>query len=110
MSLLCYSATLALPLRYLLGIFRVFFYLPLRTLPLLAATTSAKPTILNSLYTPFSFGRLPMRHAFSQPLKEISLELTLIVVLIDVYCRYKFLPAVMFLSDVLVCLDYNKTK
>ena len=51
-----------------------------------------------------------MRHAFSQPLKEISLELTLIVVLIDVYCRYKFLPAVMFLSDVLVCLDYNKTK
>ena len=28
-----------------------------------------------------SFYGLPMRHAFSQPLKEISLELTLIVVI-----------------------------
>lgn len=51
-----------------------------------------------------------MRHAFSQPLKEISLELTLIVVLIDANCRYKFLPAIMFLFDVLICLDYNKKK
>lgn len=39
-----------------------------------------------------SFCRLPMQHAFSQPLQEISHLLTLIVVIIDNNCRYKFLP------------------
>ncbi len=37
-----------------------------------------------------SFYGLLMQHAFSQPQKEISLELTLIVVIIDINCRYKF--------------------
>lgn len=59
----------------------IFFTCPCAHYRCSAAITSAKPTILNSLYTPFSFYGLPMRHAFSQPLKEISLELTLIVVI-----------------------------